>query len=356
MKQVFDNWINRYFGDKEAVLLALMLIAALVMVLTMGQVLAPLVTAIIIAFLLQGAVDGLHRFKIPRLISVITVFTFFIGLLMAVLFFLVPLVIRQGTNLLGEVPGMVSQWQTALQALPEKYPQLISEQQIATFINYASGQIAHGAEDLLKSSLGKVPNLIAVVVYLVMVPLMVFFLLKDRDQLHRMVGELLPEQRPVMRRIWAEMNEQISNYVRGKTTEIVIVGVTTYIAFLILGVNYAALLGLMVGLSVVIPYIGAALVTVPVAVVAYFQWGWGGEFFMLMGVYTLIQLLDGNVLVPLLFSEAVNLHPVAIILAVLVFGSFWGFWGVFFAIPLATLVKAVYNAWPRTDRLEETKG
>ncbi|WIO73360.1 AI-2E family transporter [Porticoccaceae bacterium LTM1] len=355
MKQVFDNWINRYFGDKEAVLLALMLIAALVMVLTMGQVLAPLVTAIIIAFLLQGAVDGLHRFHIPRLISVVTVFTFFIGLLMAVLFFLVPLVIRQGTNLLGEVPGMVTQWQTALQALPEKYPQLISEQQISTFMNYASAQIAHGAEDLLKSSLGKVPNLMAVVVYLVMVPLMVFFLLKDRDQLHRMVGEMLPEQRPVMRRIWAEMNDQISNYVRGKTTEIVIVGVVTYVAFLILGVNYAALLGLMVGLSVVIPYIGAALVTVPVAMVAYFQWGWGGEFFMLMGVYTLIQLLDGNVLVPLLFSEAVNLHPVAIILAVLVFGSFWGFWGVFFAIPLATLVKAVYNAWPRTDRQEEAK-
>ena len=80
-----------------------------------------------------------------------------------------------------------------------------------------------------------------------------------------------------------------------------------------------------------------------------FQWGWGTDFFYLLGVYAIIQALDGNVLVPLLFSEAVNLHPVAIILAVLAFGGVWGFWGVFFAIPLATLVKAVLYAWPTHD-------
>ena len=66
-----------------------------------------------------------------------------------------------------------------------------------------------------------------------------------------------------------------------------------------------------------------------------------------MIAYGIIQALDGNVLVPILFSEAVNLHPVAIIVAVLVFGGFWGLWGVFFAIPLATLVKAILSAWPK---------
>ena len=66
-----------------------------------------------------------------------------------------------------------------------------------------------------------------------------------------------------------------------------------------------------------------------------------------MGAYLVIQALDGNVLVPLLFSEAVDPHPIAIIVAVLVFGGVWGVWGIFFAIPLATLVKAVYNVWPR---------
>ena len=117
--------------------------------------------------------------------------------------------------------------------------------------------------------------------------------------------------------------------------------------FVAFGLNYAALLALLVGLSVVVPYIGAVVVTVPVALIGLFQWGWGDQFIWMIVVYGIIQALDGNVLVPLLFSEAVNLHPVAIICAVLLFGGLWGFWGVFFAIPLATLFKAVLYAWPR---------
>jgi putative permease len=96
-----------------------------------------------------------------------------------------------------------------------------------------------------------------------------------------------------------------------------------------------------------VPYIGAVVVTVPVILVAWFQWGWSPEFIWLGVAYTVVQALDGNILVPLLFSEVVNLHPVAIIVAVLVFGGLWGFWGVFFAIPLATLVHAILIAWPR---------
>jgi putative permease len=143
------------------------------------------------------------------------------------------------------------------------------------------------------------------------------------------------------------MDQQIGNYVRGKIIEIFIVGAVTYVVFVAMGVNYAMLLGVLVGLSVIIPYIGAAVVTIPVAMIGYFQWGWSSEFAYLMLAYGVIQAVDGNVLVPLLFSEAVNLHPVAIIGAVLFFGGLWGLWGVFFAIPLATLVKAVLNAWPR---------
>ena len=146
---------------------------------------------------------------------------------------------------------------------------------------------------------------------------------------------------------------QIANYVRGKAGEIVIVGAVSYVTFISLGLQYSALLATMVGFSVLIPYIGAAVITLPIAFVAYFQWGWGWSFGQIMIAYGIIQALDGNVLVPLLFSEALNLHPVAIIVAILVFGGLWGFWGVFFAIPLATVVQAVLRAWPRNTTDEE---
>jgi putative permease len=183
-------------------------------------------------------------------------------------------------------------------------------------------------------------------VYALLIALLVFFFLKDKALIGHWVGRYLPRDRGLVQEVWHEMDLQIGNYVRGKILEIIIVGVSSWIVFALMGLNYAILLGLLVGLSVLVPYVGATLVTIPVAITAFFQWGWSTEFFYLLLAYGIIQAIDGNVLVPLLFSEAVNLHPVAIIVAIIVFGGFWGFWGVFFAIPLATLVKAVLNAWP----------
>jgi len=96
------------------------------------------------------------------------------------------------------------------------------------------------------------------------------------------------------------------------------------------------------------------VVTVPVVIIAYFQWGWTNEFFTLVITYLVIQALDGNLLVPLLFSEVVNIHPVAIIVAVLFFGGLFGVWGVFFAIPLATVVQAIIIAWPKSSEPKES--
>jgi putative permease len=192
-------------------------------------------------------------------------------------------------------------------------------------------------------------------VYLILVPILVFFFLKDGQKIVHWFTDFLPNKRVVLSNVWHEMDDQLANYVRGKVVEIAIVGVTAYVLFLILGLNYPALLAMIVGLSVLIPYIGATLATIPVALVGYVQWGLGTDFYTLIIAYFILQALDGNVLVPLLFSEAVNLHPVAIIIAVLIFGGLWGFWGVFFAIPLATLLKAILNAWPRNDHNEHTE-
>jgi len=207
-------------------------------------------------------------------------------------------------------------------------------------------------------SLTSIPGLITWMVYLVLVPLLVFFMLKDRQKITSWLISFLPQKRKMLTQVWVEVNGQIANYVRGKVTEIVILGLATYMAFLYFDLRYAVLLASLVGLSALIPYIGSVVVTIPVILVAYLQWGWSSDFQYLLTVYAIIQILDGNLLVPLLFSEAVNLHPVAIIVATLLFGGIWGFWGIFFAIPLATIVKAVLNAWPHArvkDKLKRIK-
>lgn len=351
MQKIFSKWIQRYFSNEEALLLFVLLIASGVVIWYLGGALVPVFAGLIIAFMMQGGVDRLMRVGLGRMPSVFLVFLAFLGFLTAFLLFVMPIAWRQSVNLFNELPGMVAEVQSLLLLVPQQYPDLVSEAQIKQLIGAAAAELSQMGQWLLSFSLSSVTGVMTLLIYLVLVPILVFFFLKDSDLLIRGWTGALPEKREVIEQVWREMDGQIANYIRGKAIEIFIVGAVTYVTFAMLGINYAALLALLVGLSVLIPYLGAALVTLPVALIAFFQWGWGNEFMYLMIAYAIIQALDGNVLVPLLFSEAVNLHPVSIIVAVLVFGSLWGFWGVFFAIPLATLVKAVASAWPQADTL-----
>tara|TARA_B110000116_G_scaffold253536_1_gene250275 strand:+ start:96 stop:578 length:483 start_codon:yes stop_codon:yes gene_type:complete len=149
-----------------------------------------------------------------------------------------------------------------------------------------------------------------------------------------------------MNSVFSEMNDQLYNYVTGKVIEMFVVASFSYLVFALLGLPYAVLIAILVGLSVIIPFFGAILVTIPVAFLGLYEWGLTTQFYWLMFLYLLIQILDGNVLVPFLFSTRNNLHPVIIIITILFFGGIWGFWGLFFAIPLATFIKAIVNSWP----------
>ena len=317
--------------------------------------LAPVFASIVIAYLLEAAVVQLQRAGLPRLASVTLVFLLFLTSLFFLLFGLVPMLTRQLTQLVQQIPNYISQGQDLLLQLPQRYPQMVSEEQVQNLINSVGNELAVAGQQFLTWSLTSVGNVVGLLVLLVLIPVLVFFLLKDKRLLIDWFKGYLPTERHLVSTVWADVEAQIANYVRGKAGEIVIVGAVSYVTFISLGLDYSALLATMVGFSVLIPYIGAAVVTIPIAFVAYFQWGWGWDFGQVMIAYAIIQALDGNVLVPLLFSEALNLHPVAIIVAILVFGGLWGFWGIFFAIPLATVVQAVLKAWPRTENDEDSQ-
>ncbi len=353
MNHIITRWFKKYFSDPEGIILAVLLFLGFAVVIFMGKMLAPLLVSVVVAYLLEGVVAALECRGVPRLLAVLVVFTLFLAFLLFLVFGLMPLLSSQITELLRKVPSMIERVQQELLLLPEKYPAFITKEQVNDLFAEMGTAVSNMAQKFLSISLASIGGLITLAVYLVLLPVLVFFFLKDKKLIVNWLTSFLPPERGLATRIWKEMDIQIGNYVRGKFSEILIVGLVSYIVFALFGLQYAMLLGALVGLSVVIPYIGAAVVTIPVALIAYFQWGWSSEFAYLMLAYAIIQALDGNVLVPLLFSEAVNLHPVAIITAVLVFGGLWGLIGVFFAIPLATLVKAVLMSWPRSAEHDE---
>ena len=325
------------------------LLGGLAVVIFAGKILAPLFASIVIAYLLEGAVTLLQKSKSPRIIALLIVFSMFIAVLLLLLLVFIPVLSKQLTQLFKDLPNMVGQGQLLLMQLPEKFPSMINEEQVHDMIAFIRGELLTFGQALISKPLASVVGLITILVYLVLMPLLVFFLLKDKAVILKWIEDFLPGDRDLTNEVWFEVNQKIASYVRGKFIEIFIVMSATYVTFTFLGLNYTMLLAVLVGLSVIIPYAGAAVVTLPVMFIAYAQWGLSSEFAYVLLAYTVIQFLDGNILVPLLFSEIVNLHPVAIIAAVLFFGGIWGIWGVFFAIPLATLINAVINAWPQVD-------
>jgi putative permease len=352
MFKLFRNWYTRKFSDPHAVTLVVILACSFLFIALFSQLLMPVLVAIAIAFLLDLPVNKIVNLNVSRTGATVLVVAAFVGITLISMLGLMPIIWQQSSSLLQEVPDMISKGQQYLLTLPEQYPDIIQASQIETFIASVKDKLLDWGELVLTASLNSISDLVALMIYLILVPLMVFFFLKDKSDLLASIAVFFPKERRMASQVGKEMNQQIMNYIRGKVIEILIVGISTTIAFIFLDLQYAVLLGVLVGLSVLVPYVGATIITIPVFLVALFQFGYSNELGYVMLAYGLIQAIDGNVIVPLLFSEAVNLHPVTIIIAVIFFGGLWGFWGVFFAIPLATLVKAVINAWTSTTQTE----
>ncbi|NND60770.1 MAG: AI-2E family transporter [Gammaproteobacteria bacterium] len=346
-------WFRRHLSDPQVVLLVVVIAVASAAVYLAGKMLAPVFAAVVIAYLLQGLVVRLERSGLPHLAAVLVTFFVFLLIVLFLLLGLLPLLIGQVKQLVQQVPNMLNEAQNALIKLQADYPNFVSEEQLRDVISTIGGEFIGYLRGLLSYSVASVVGLVMVIVYLILVPFLVFFLIRDAERIVQWFSGFLPSERQLTTRVWQEVDAQIGNYVRGKVWEIFIVGGVSYAVFTVLDIDYALLLAALTGVSVVVPYIGATVIGFPVALVAYFQWGLGAEFYWALASYTVIQALDGNVLAPLLFSEAVDLHPVAIIVAILFFGGLWGFWGVFFAIPLATVIQAVIRAWPAAGIIEE---
>lgn len=344
---VLRAWFSRNFSDPQVVSLILILISGLVMVLLLGRLMTPVLAALVLAYLLDTPVLWLGRLHVPRPVAAAIVSTVLLLSVIWVSFALLPLLTRQAGQVLQELPGLFERLQEWVGSLPARYPSLITHDQINALMSNVSVDIGDWRKTVLSRSLMVGASLLYLSVYLILVPLLVFFMLRDKQAILRWAAGFIPRNSGLVRHVWAEVNIQLGNYVRGKAMEIVIVWFAAYLLFWALGLNYAMLLSVLVGVSVLVPYVGAFGMTIPVALVAYSQWGLGTQALSALIAYTVLQMLDGNLLVPILFSEAVDLHPVAIIVAVLFFGGIWGFWGIFFAIPLATLVHAVLKAWPR---------
>ena len=341
MQSLLNKFIKRFFSNEESIYFAILLIFSFFFIILFGNVLLPVIISVVIAFLLNGLMRTFEKWNISQSLSLsltlIIFFSFYLSLFTAL-----PSIGSEINNLIQNLPSIVSSFQKTLIDMNNYF----SKEDIDLIFENLSNQI----NVLLSSALGQLAGTITLmfnaILYAIMIPLMVFFFLKDKNELLPIASFILPKENGFMQSVFSEMNDQLFNYVTGKVLEMILVATASYVLFAILGLQYAVLIAILVGLSVIIPIFGAILVTIPVVLIGLYEWGLTENFYWLLGFYLLIQILDGNVLVPILFSSRNNLHPAVIIIAILFFGGIWGFWGLFFAIPLATFIKAIINSWP----------
>ena len=328
-------------ADQQLVMLLASLFIIFALLLLLGDVLAPLLVAIALAYVLDDIIDLLNRCQVPRIVGIAVVVSGALLLVPVALLTILPLLTDQVGSLVAQAPQFVVSLKESLQTLHANYASWVNPDYLQQMVASAANQVQEWGGRLLSFSIASIPELITLLVYAVLVPVLVFFLLKDKEDIVQWAQRFLPQERSLLQRVWSEVDIQIGNYIRGKVWESVIVGVAMWLAYELMGHDYALLLGTLTGISVWIPFVGAAIVTIPVILLSFFQWGWSDMMFYGMLAYTLIQLVDANIIVPWIFSEMVSLHPIAIVVAVLVFGSLWGVLGVFIAIPMAALVQSV---------------
>ena len=188
-------WFKRTFADPQVVILGLFLLVGFAVVFGLGRYLAPVFASIVIAYLLEAVVMRLERLVMPRLAAVFVVFVFFLATLFFLLFGLVPMLSRQLTALIQQFPNYISQGQDLLQQLPERYPQMVSEQQIDKIIADVGSELAGLGQQLLSWSLASVASVLGLLIFLVLMPVLVFFFLKDKQGLIQWFVGYLPKER-----------------------------------------------------------------------------------------------------------------------------------------------------------------
>src|SRR3989344_2149831 len=240
--QAISTWFSRNFSDPAALGLFFTIVVIIVLLEFFGNILAPLLVSIIVAYLLNSIVRLFEQWRMPHLIAVTLVFLLFLGLVGVFLLVVLPLLWRELGSLVREMPAAIDKVQHLFRDWSDRYPLITQHVEFTQASDFIKEQISKWGHWVFSFSLSSLSNIIEWVLYMVLVPILIFFL---------------------------------------------------------------------------------------------------------MVAYLIIVIFDSNVLTPLLFSGVMNLHPIAIILSVLIFGGLWGFWGVFFAIPLMTVAKAIFEAWPR---------
>ncbi len=304
----------------------------------LGSVILPFLVGGALAYFLDPVADRLERLGFSR-VGATTAITL-IALLTVVLLVLsvIPELIKQLTALINAAPAIALRLQGFL---IERFPDLADETstirqtlaEIGSTIQARGGELAQG---LLSSALG----LLSALVFLLVVPVVTFYLLMDWDRMVARIDALLPlDHAPIIRKLAREINTVLAAFVRGQLSVCVALGTFYSVALMIAGLQFGLIVGAIAGAITFIPYIGSLVGgTLAIGLALYQFWGEWLSIGLIAGIFAAGQFIEGNILTPKLVGKSVGLHPVWLLFALSAFGSTFGFVGMLIAVPVAASI------------------
>ncbi|SON56320.1 Transport of quorum-sensing signal protein [Hartmannibacter diazotrophicus] len=318
-------------------------VGVLLFLFVFSSILLPFVAGMALAYLVDPVADKLERLGLSRLLATLVIVLLFLVVVAVALLLILPLLTNQLAALITSLPDLFNWLQSFIveRAGPRIASALhISQEDLRSSVGGMINEATTFMTGLAKSLLSGGQAIMSVLSFLVLMPVIAFYMLLDWDRMVAKIDGLLPrDYAPTIRMLAREMDAGVSNFVRGQVSVCLLLGIYYATALVLVGLKFGFLIGIGIGLISFIPYVGAtigAVVSVGVAIVQF--WPDWTMIAAVVGIFAVGQFIEGNVLQPKLIGNSVGLHPVWLMFALFAFGSLFGFVGMLIAVPASTVV------------------
>jgi predicted PurR-regulated permease PerM len=304
----------------------------------LGQVILPFIVGGAIAYFLDPVADRLERLGLSRVLATVVIFVMLFAVVILSLLVIVPTLVQQTNDLIQSVPELFNQLRSSLTA---RFPDVIDEgSPVRQSLASIGETIQSRGGELLQQVLSSAAGVVNVLVFLVVAPVVAFYLLLDWDRMTARIDDLLPrDHAPTIRRLAGDIDRTLASFVRGQGTVCLILGTFYAVALMVVGLQFGLVVGLVAGLLTFIPYVGALVGGALSVGLALFQfWGDWWLIVLVAVIFQVGQMVEGNILTPKLVGSSVGLHPVWLIFALSAFGTLFGFVGMLVAVPVAAAI------------------
>ncbi len=303
-------------------------------------VLTPFIISFVLAYFLHPLVKYFADKKIPNAIAILLIMTLFFGIFGVILSLILPIIYNQSARLIAEIPAYFNFFKS------EIYPKYISflnvngiesKQDFNSIFNEA--EIIAFAKNFTFTIFDSGVALINIFSLIFIMPILIFYILKDWDLLNKNFYEFLPKKSFIkVSKVLSEIDLALSGFIRGQILVCLMMAVIYSLLLSLTGLKFGFLIGFLTGIFTFIPYVGALIGFVAAIFFAFFQWGFDIiNISQVVAAIVVGQVVESNFLTPKLIGEKVGLHPVWVIFGIFIFGSIFGIIGVIFATPLTAV-------------------